>query len=312
MKAIAKIFIHYWLIVFSLCVYFFSHSCLAYSDTYSFTGSVAVIYDQSVTTHVEEGIFNFTADKVFDRHSKADEGCFSTPSGTTKNIDGFMGIKLAHGFFAIYGKRDASGDHYVPYSGSSPIRLGGNDVFIISIATKDAGSKYSGSFVVNQKIADVKGCLNSEAYGTLNISNMTITISDSACAIATSHNMAFIWPSVSPSQLQNGSAEIMNAPVRMDCSNSGGTYPVAVTFSSKNGNYDAANGIVKTNHENLGLQLTWASTGKPIPQGTEIDFPGTSNLSEDFSVNAKPVQTGSGVITGGDFSTSVTMSIEYR
>lgn len=289
-----------------------SQNCFAkhvYEDDYYFTGSVNVITDQSKSTIVEPGIFNYTASKYF--NEKTGTYYLGAPYTTTKNINGFQGIKLGNDFFTLYGYRDDTGTHLVPY-GTTKFTIPSKAQFVISVATSSDGSKYIGNFNFSAGVVGVYQDGDKNPFTSLNISNMTFTISNSTCAISTSHDMIFYWNNLSPSQIQNGSSEVKTAPVRMDCSNSGGVMPVAVTFNSTNGSYDAVNGIVKTNLENLGLLLTWASTGKPIPQEKEIDFPATSNSSEDFNVNATPVQLGSGIIKEGDFSTNVTMSIEYR
>ncbi|POZ17535.1 hypothetical protein C3Z09_07325 [Lelliottia aquatilis] len=296
-----------------LVLCFFSETCFAFIyDDYNIDGVANIVYDQLHVTDVTPGIYNYSADRIFSKYGQLAEACF-TPTNGTKNIDGYSGIKLSngHNFFLLYGYRNESGTHLTSYSDKT-MKIPDKSQLIVSLATQNSGTKFTGTFSIYTQIGSINACNDgSNSFGRIVI-NMTVTVSNSTCEISTSHNMAFFWPSLSPSSIQNGSAEMKNAPVRMDCTNATGAFPVAVTFNSTNGSYDAANGIVKTNHENLGLQLTWANTGKPIPQNTEIDFPATSNMSEDFSVNAIPVQLGSGEITGGDFSTSVTMSIEYR
>lgn len=246
-------------------------------------------------------------------------------SDWAKDIDNHKTVSIGHGFYLTFGIRDERGDtwstnalHLQTYTVVSPGEV------MVSVLTDASGTDFVGDFSYSSSQvayifeADTYVCKKNSAVRTtagvcaIVSINLNFHVANSTCQIITAHNMAFVWTSLSPSEISNGSAESKTAPVTMQCSNAGGIEPVAVTFTSSGGTYDAAQGIVKTNLANLGLQLTWARNGQPVVMDKEITFPALSTSTEDLSVNAKPVQLGSTSVGGGSFSTQVTMNVEYR
>lgn len=232
----------------------------------------------------------------------------------------YMGVDLGHGLYAAVGVRDEKGDHWDLSSGDIVTSTGGS--LLISVVTSSEGTDFTGSFStgnLNLGVVMQGACMNDYDNNTCAdyYLNLTVNVSNSSCLITTPHDAVFNWPNISPSEIRNGSVAVKVAPVVMSCSNSGAeevvARPVAITFTSSNGSQDAANGIIKTDKDNLGLQLTWHSNGQPIPQDKVIEFPAVASATEDFSVDARPVVINSTQqITGGSFATTVTMSVEYR
>lgn len=143
--------------------------------------------------------------------------------------------------------------------------------------------------------------------------NTTLTVLASSCLLQTPKDIAIAWPTLTPSVIKNNAAESKAANISVACEDTN-SHPITVTVTGSEGNESAANGIVKTSTEGLGLQLTWVNNGQPIPLNQPMDFnPGAAgNLTQDFSIAAKPVAINSGSISAGDFSSNVTVTFEYR
>lgn len=241
---------------------------------------------------------------------------FDSRSYTEFLLDGGQAWDIGNGFYIIPGIRDSKGDHW-DVNNDYKSEAGGK--LLLAIVTDKNGTPFTGSFSTGKvelggviSSTDCKNTICADYY-----INLTFNVSNSSCLITTPHDAVFNWPGISPSEIRNGSVAVQTAPVTMTCTNSGEegviARPVAITFTSSNGSEDAANGIIKTDKENLGLQLTWHSNGQPIPQDKVIEFPALASATEDFSVDAKPVAiNGTQQITGGSFATTVTMSVEYR
>lgn len=232
----------------------------------------------------------------------------------------YMGVDLGHGIYAVIGIRDNGGDHWDISDGDLKVSPGGS--LLISIVTASEGTDFTGSLSSGNiplgiiTHGDCNGVYSNDVCAEYNL-NINLNVSNSSCLITTPHDAVFNWPGISPSEIRNGSVAVQTAPVTMSCTSSAKegvvARPVAITFTSSNGSQDAANGIIKTDKENLGLQLTWHSNGQPIAQDKVIEFPAIASATEDFSVDAKPVLiNGTQQITGGSFATTVTMSVEYR
>lgn len=310
------------------------HAAKFPTEHISISGTVNVNKDPTDNGVVPFGRYIFTGspqyngpqDSDFPPHSVDYVAMRVNFTNWSKDIDNYRTVSIGHGFYLAFGIRDDRGDIWATNTvlvNSFPVKSPGD--MVVSVLTDATGTDFVGDFSYsNSKVAfifeaDSDVCKksseikinNSGVCAIVNI-NLNFHVANSTCQIITAHNMAFVWTSLSPSEISNGSAESKTAPVTMQCSNAGGIEPVAVTFTSSGGTYDAAQGIVKTNLANLGLQLTWASNGQPVVMDKEITFPALSTSTEDLSVNAKPVQLGSTSVGGGSFSTQVTMNVEYR
>ncbi|NLS56146.1 fimbrial protein [Hafnia alvei] len=210
------------------------------------------------------------------------------------------------------GKRDAylapgvrRGQTQLLGGGFSPLLPG--DIMTLDLVLDNSGIKGSTTWenALVGKFYDDKNNLS----GYLRF-NATIIINSATCAVSTAHDMNFTWPQLSPSQIENGSAEVKNAPIGMSCSTTDEKKPVTVTVTSANGYANASDGVINTNKSNLGIKLTWADSGEVIPlnKGLLMNAYNESN----FSINAKPVSTSSKKISAGDFETTVTISFDYH
>lgn len=309
------------------------HAAKFPTETINISGTVNVNKDPTDNGNVPFGRYIFvgspqyTGPSSLNSHMRMQFDGNTTGGITWGHIDGHVGLPIGNGFYLVFGIRDERGDIWE----SDEIQLINVAVkspgeVMVSVVTDATGTDYVGDFsynansiaFINNDVASSNAvCQKNAAYSNNFICavvgiNLHFHVSNSTCQIITAHNMAFIWASLSPSEISNGSAETKTAPVTMRCSNSGGVEPIAVTFTSSTGTYDADQGIVKTSRANLGLQLSWASNGQPVVMDKEIDIPAFATSTEDLSVNAKPVQLGSETILGGNFSTQVTMNIEYR
>lgn len=226
-------------------------------------------------------------------------------------------FSIGNGFYISLGFRDERGDAW-PEVDSNEYKIHSPSKIIATVYTDGDGTDFTGAFSTgNVEYADIVdytgklGCKNSLCAKIF--VNLNINVANSSCQIITQHNLAYFWTSISPSEIANGSVPSKLAEITMSCSNGGGASPVAVTFTSTHGSYDAENGIIKTDHADLGMQLVWGKNGQPIPMDKVIEFPAIASSTEDFSVSAKPVKLReAGAIAGGEFSTMVTMTIEYR
>lgn len=213
---------------------------------YNIHASASLIYDSSQKTVISKGTYLYTG-HVFDK----DDGDYYLEAGYcsgSKNIDGLDACPtFSYGtsnFYIVYGYRNNSGDHWVNYGTKTPIHKG--DIFISSLITDGSGTDFIGWVDRVMPLATIYKTGVSSIYSWLYV-YVSVEMIRSTCSISTSHNMAFNWPALTLSELNNGSAEVKKAPVIMDCSGSTGTSPVAVTITSTNGSYDANNGVVKTN-----------------------------------------------------------------
>ncbi|TPG58863.1 fimbrial protein [Ewingella americana] len=150
-------------------------------------------------------------------------------------------------------------------------------------------------------------------YDTLFLDNLTVNYIVSSCGIKSKQGSVVNWPSLTKSDVRNGKAATLPYSLYLICGNeSDPATPVNITFSSTHGFADAANGIVNTNLQSVGIKLSWANTNLPplvLDQVNRSTLSGTG----DYSVLAKVVKTASenNVITGGHFDTNVTMNIEF-
>jgi type 1 fimbria pilin len=150
-------------------------------------------------------------------------------------------------------------------------------------------------------------------YDVLFMDNLTVNYIVSSCGIKSKQGSVVNWPSLTKSDVRNGKAATLPYSLYLICGNeSDPATPVNITFSSTHGFADAANGIVNTNLQSVGIKLSWANTNLPplvLDQVNRSTLSGTG----DYSVLAKVVKTASenNVITGGHFDTNVTMTIEF-
>ena len=119
------------------------------------------------------------------------------------------------------------------------------------------------------------------------------------------------WINLSSADIISGVVPPQEARVGADCGDV--PTPVAITFSSSRGYVNAAQGIVKTDSDgsnNLGLQLSWVSTGQPINMNETTH---ATIKAQQFDVSAKPVAINSGApVKSGDYNGTVTMMFSYR
>jgi type 1 fimbria pilin len=119
-------------------------------------------------------------------------------------------------------------------------------------------------------------------------------------------------PPLSSADIISGNVTAQKASVAADCG--AVPTPVSVTFSSSRGYANAAQGIVKTDDDgsnNMGLQLSWDSTGQPINMNETTHD--TINGIQQFDVMAKPVAINSGApVKSGNYNGTVTMMFSYR
>lgn len=144
---------------------------------------------------------------------------------------------------------------------------------------------------------------------TMGAFNLTVILT--GCQL-NSNNANLTWTTLSSQQIISGEAPTQTARVGADC----GTVPtpVSIKFSSSRGYVNAAQGIVRTDEDgsnNMGLQLSWDSTGQPIDMNATTH--GTVNGNQQFDVVAKPVAINSDVpVKSGDYDGTVTMMFSYR
>lgn len=139
--------------------------------------------------------------------------------------------------------------------------------------------------------------------------DITIKIIESACSVKTYRNINVTWPALSPWTISegDGGAEKKVAPITINCGTT--RTPTKVTVTANN-ILNAANGMINTSLNHLGLALTWASNGQPVPLNQELSYDILGD--QDLSIAAKPISVGGTDIPAGDFNATVTMSIEYR
>ncbi len=245
--------------------------------------------------------------------SDADGGYIkNTAYSCSVTVRGYCGVSLIGDISAVLGVR-----HNGVTRWGSPSQLGfiaKNDIIVIQILTSEAGEKLKdiqGNWGVSgTDLGDIYD-IRDNNVSTIQLGNMNFVITKETCAVTTSHDMAFYWTDLTPNEITNGNSQIKSAPISLSCNNSN-VGPLQVTITSSQGANSVANGVINTDLLNLGIKLTWASNGLPVALETPIDFPAATSSTEDLSINAQPVQTGSGTVGAGDFSTAVTMNIEYR
>lgn len=119
------------------------------------------------------------------------------------------------------------------------------------------------------------------------------------------------WNSLTSADIISGVVPPQEARVGANCGDV--PTPVSITFSSSHGYANAAQGIVKTDDDgsnNLGLQLSWDSTGQPINMNETTH---ATIKAQQFDVSAKPVAINSGApVKSGDYNGTVTMMFTYR
>ncbi|ENA0608716.1 fimbrial protein [Enterobacter bugandensis] len=292
-------------------ILFLSFSALkpALAADYVINMNADLIYDSSETAVVNFGTYLYTG-PTFDLTDAQDYIIDATSCFRNINIGGLaacpINTEITNGFYVVFGVRNNTGEHWAAY-GDKAMSIKKGDIFIASLITKGTGSPVTGNLYTSLPLAGIKRVSQGAKVYTYITAKVDVDVKKSTCSISTSHNMAFDWPSLTQSEITNGTAPTKKAGIIMGC-NANEIIPVSVTINSTNGSYDAAKGLVKTSKENVGLQLTWADDGMPAELNKKNDF----FSSKDFSINAKPVQLGSGKISGGDFDTKVTVSIEYH
>lgn len=284
------------------------------TETITINGSATIAQNNDLENHIPARRYVFQSSTSYTGPDGSADLVTDKIIGTSM-VNGHLAYSydISRGYYITFGIRDERGEQWPADQSMSNIINGSSIIATIESTGEDSSEGLiPGSSTIYFYLAGSACKKYENGYCAAIRVNLNLTIKNSSCQIITQHNMAFTWPNIRPSEIINGSVAKQTAPVTMACSQSTGASPVAITFTSSNGSSDAANGVVKTSLENLGLQLTWASNGQFIPLDKEIDFPAIASATEDFSVNAKPVQIGSGKINGGNFSTIVTMSVEYR
>lgn len=289
-----------------------------------FTQPMSILVNGTGTTPVATNMFTTQSQDSQSPNDIGDPGMkygLTYPSGsagavvingnTAYPVKGVPGLYYSLGLSVnggdiTYAPNSAYSAFFYPNNPDKPALYTAYEIF-----TTYAGTTIQpGTYQINQTAGyfsgQMKGALSAFPYGTIYNTN-TITVTASTCQLQTPRDISIQWPSMSPSEVQSYSAEVKPAAIQTICQ--ADNINILVTVSSSNGSNDAANGIVNTNKANLGLKLTWASDGQPVILDQQRDF--GRGLTRDFTINAQPVGTGGG-ISGGDFTSDVTVTFEYR
>lgn len=228
-------------------------------------------------------------------------------------------ISSIPGLYSAFGYRYSGGDVMMKNANilSLPTSTD-NASLIISFFTENGVNVLPGEYpIVGSDVetlmeySDAAETILLNAY-TLDL-NLKLIVTATSCSVTTPKNISINWPSLSVSDIKNGSAAGKTAPVTVDCEGTGTTEPMDVFLSSNNGSADAPGGVINTSSNNLGLKLTWADGGAAIPLDSTFKLPlPATGSTKNLAIVAKPVATGTGQIAGGDFNTTLTMTIQYH
>lgn len=150
-------------------------------------------------------------------------------------------------------------------------------------------------------------------YDFLYLDSLTVNYLVTSCGIKSKQGTDVTWPSLTKSEIVNGTAPVKPYALSLICGEQSDIpSPVNITFSATNGFADAANGIVKTNLDSVGLKLSWANPALPPLMLDQVNRSTLSGVG-DYTVLAKPVKitSESGAIMSGYMDTSVTMTVEF-
>lgn len=237
-------------------------------------------------------------------------GQYPGPNGYAMDSTGVKKLYIAWGYMG------SDGPVFVPYDVNLQTpAMKGPVKFIGTFVTDDGKPPRAGEYDVVYSGLDSVGQKTEQNITVAShrlVLQGHVSIISATCATQTSNIIDIHWPSLSPSEIKNGSAASKKAEVTVKCDGSAEIPPMSVTFTSSEGSNDASGGIIKTTSDNLGLKLTWANDNTAIPLNQTISIPGPPpGSSRDLSVMAQPVSTGTGSISAGDFTSTLTMSIEY-
>ncbi|PKE31771.1 hypothetical protein CWS43_06895 [Rahnella sp. AA] len=160
----------------------------------------------------------------------------------------------------------------------------------------------------------VQGDNFSTDYPLAYLDNLSVNYIETSCGIKSKQGSVINWPALYKSDIVNGTAESKPYSLALICGDeSAPPLPIDISFSASNGVADAANGIVRTNLQNLGLKLSWANPALPPLVLGQVNHSTLAGVG-DYSVLAQPVKIGSsaGTIQAGQFDTTVTMNIEFQ
>jgi Fimbrial protein len=176
-----------------------------------------------------------------------------------------------------------------------------NNGSMITAGTHSFSGQF-GSLYVNKTVQSIPVIMGSF--------NMDVILT--SCQL-TNSQANLTWSNLSSADIISGNVTAQKASVGVDCG--GAPAPVSITFSSSHGYANAAQGIVKTDDDgsnNLGLQLSWDSTGQPINMNETTHDTVVDGIKQ-FDVVAKPVAINSGApVKSGNYSGTVTMMFSYR
>lgn len=146
------------------------------------------------------------------------------------------------------------------------------------------------------------------------LDSLSVNYIETSCGIKAKQGSVINWPALYKSDIVNGTAESKPYSLALICGDeSAPPLPIDISFSASNGVADAANGIVRTNLQNLGLKLSWANPALPPLVLGQVNHSTLAGVG-DYSVLAQPVKIpgSTGNISAGKFDTTVTMNIEFQ
>jgi len=224
------------------------------------------------------------------------------------------------GLYVTFGYRYSGGDVFIKNGNTYLMLPDGvdNTNLIISFFTENGVTIPPGEYlIVGSGVMMLAEFTDAAATNIANMYmmdlNLQLIVTATSCSVTTPKNVSINWPSVSVTDIKNGSATEKTAPVTVNCQGTGTTSPMDVFLSSNNGSADAQGGVINTSSNNLGLKLTWADGGAAIPLDSTFQLPApAAGSTKNLAIVAKPVATGTGQIAGGDFNTTLTMTIQYH
>jgi type 1 fimbria pilin len=138
---------------------------------------------------------------------------------------------------------------------------------------------------------------------------LTGTVTYACTQSASSANIS--WVNLAKSDIIHNSAEVKDYVYSITCgAETDAKIPLSITFTSGQGidTTNLENNVINTNLEGVGLKLTWKNSALPPLVLSQVNYSELSG-SGDYTVQAKPVSTGSGAIEGS-FSTTMVMNVE--